>query len=299
MLKKPDFYHLNVFSVSKLVLSFIFITSMVVTGGMSCTQQDVTTPLYSEGPPPGPAERPLEVTTTARESGYLPGETIEIPIEFSNIGEEPISLDRFPPEIQLLSREWKAVKSFEPGSESLRLKPGNEKTYTLTWNQLDDTGTQVSPGLYMVDVKNVVYTREESERTTRANFGSSWLRINYPQGAMEKTIEVSRSRTVNGITITLERIELSAEGTVFHCFFVPPDGFLTSDPDGYAEYSVDGEFRDAGHNGWGTRDDGFRLIWGSSDLPLNPVPSDAGLITFTITELNGQNGPWEFSVQLE
>jgi len=40
--------------------------------------------------------------------------------------------------------------------------------------------------------------------------------IQYPQGAMEKAIEPNESHTVNGIKVTLERIELDYYGMKVH-----------------------------------------------------------------------------------
>jgi len=98
---------------------------------------------------------------------------------------------------------------------------------------------------------------------------------------MEKTIELNQSQTVNGVTVTLERIVLTAEGSTFYVFFIPPG--YTPPPTGpglppmpppmvvaaRAEYSFDGMTRNAGFAGFRTEDNGMGL------------------------------GPWEFKIPLE
>jgi hypothetical protein len=41
------------------------------------------------------------------------------------------------------------------------------------------------------------------------------------------------------------------------------------------------------------------LRWGYDLARLDPVPSDARKLTFTITRLGDWEGPWEFHVPLE
>ena len=131
--------------------------------------------------------------------------------------------------------------------------------------------------------------------------------IQYPQGAMEKTIEPNQSQKVEGITITLERVELSAEGSRFYAFVVPlgytpPAPGVTPPPTMipvHAEYSFDSVTKDAGYCGCGTRGDGITLKWSHPYEPLDPVPSDARELTFTITHFGDIEGPWEFKVPLE
>jgi hypothetical protein len=268
------------------------------------TARPTPTPPPVTPKPPGPEDRPLQVTTVP-EAQYLPGQTVRITIDFTNIGPEAITLSQYPPEIQMLSRADKMVRLFMAGAEELQLEPGATATYNLTWDQRDENGTQVSPGWYLIDVKNVTYVRGSPPRTTRASFGeTAKIYIQYPQGAMEKVIDLNQSKTVNGITITLERAELSAEGAMFYCFVVPP-GYTPSQSvtmvmtPVHANYSFDGITRDAGLAGWGARGDGIKLVWGYPERLLDPVPSDARELTFTITRFGDVDGPWEFKIPLE
>ena len=130
--------------------------------------------------------------------------------------------------------------------------------------------------------------------------------IQFPQGVMEKVIELKQTQTVNGITITLERVEFSASEVKFYAFNVPPDYSLPQGPDhpppslmklhAYAEYSLDnGPMMDAGTSGIQFLDNGMMHIWGT----LDPVPKDARELTFIITGLGEWKGPWVFIISLQ
>ena len=253
-------------------------------------------------PPPPP---PLKIISVPEEVYCLPGQRVEIEIVYVNVSSEPVTLLAFPPEINVNPPgTMKTVRSFEAGTGELKLGPAEGVRRNFEWDQRDDNGRQVTPGWYVVNV-NVVYSHGEPPKTTRQGFGeTAKILIRYPQGAMEKTIELNRSLTVNDITITLERIELSAEGARFYAFVVPP-GYTPSQPvpmvmvPVHASYSFGGITRDAGLAGWGTRDDGIELIWGPPDQPLDPVPRDTKELIFTITRFGDIEGPWVFRIPLE
>ena len=63
-----------------------------------------------------------------------------------------------------------------------------------------------------------------------------------------------------------------------------------------AEYSLDGgPMKKAGRSGIGFLENGMRHIWDN----LDPIPSDAKELTFTITRFSEWEGPWEFTASLE
>ena len=123
---------------------------------------------------------------------------------------------------------------------------------------------------------------------------------------MEKTIEVNQSETVNGITITLERVELTATEARFYAFNIPSDYDLPQGPDlpppslmfhAEAEYRLDdGRVIEAGLSGIRFLDNGMIHSW---DRYLDPVPQGTRELTFVITSLAEQDGPWEFKIPLE
>ena len=123
--------------------------------------------------------------------------------------------------------------------------------------------------------------------------------------------------TVNGVAITLERLELTASGAAFYAFHVPPDSKQFEQPvapgteqspglepappwmmklHAYAEYSLDGgPAKVADWSGLGFREDRLSLSW----IMLDPVPKGTKELIFILTKLGDWEGPWEFVVSLE
>jgi hypothetical protein len=240
---------------------------------------------------------------------YQTGEKIEITLYFTNEASEPRIMSPFPPEINIERPNMQPpdnsiVRSFPAGTQEVHLEPGETVTYNLTWDQRDDSGQQVEPGWYGVEV--TVVSRKVSATTSASVRGwATQVLILPPEGVIEKTIEVNESQTVNGITITLERVELSALQAKFYAFNVPPDYNLPQGPmlpppkfmiHAEAQYSLDdGPMKEAGPSAIRFLDNGMRHTW---DM-LDPVPKGTKELVFIITELGDWDGPWEFHISLE
>jgi hypothetical protein len=143
----------------------------------------------------------------------------------------------------------------------------------------------------------------------------SRILVQYPQSAKEKTIELNQSWTVNGITVTLERIDLTSSGMKVYAlaalsgYPVPPGITGTTDAirQVFAEYSSDGSVvKQAGSAGMQFLERGTRLIW---DRHIDPVPNDAKELVFRVSTITLSFAPdrpdekvvglWEFRIPLE
>ncbi len=282
------------------------------SGGMtSPTPAPTTAPVPTPRPTPPPItvgqpKQDLQVGGTPNVTYSLPGQPVDIELTFTNISSEPITLNLFPPEININPPgSMQTVRSFIAGNTKLNLAPGEVITQTLHWDGKDNFGIQVSPGWYVVNV-GTIYVHETPPKTTYQGFGDvARIYVQYPQGAMEKIIEVKQSKTVNGITITLERVELTATEMKLYAFNTPPGYSLPPGQPGpapsmwihaEAEYSIDGgTMKQAGPSGIRFLDNGTSHIWDN----LDPVPKNAKEVTFRITKLGDWQGPWEFTIQLE
>lgn len=249
-----------------------------------------------------PPKEYMEVDGRTDKSSYSPGEDIVIELSFKSLCSEPVMVRPFPPEIQImLSSE--VVRSFAAGSGALLLEPGEPATHALIWDQEDGSGQQVAPDYYHISVKDFYIYGAESG-TVRYGFGAGKVLV-LPQGALEKSIEINQSATVNGITITLERVELSAMGGKVYAFNVPPDYNLPQGPSlppsrlmirANAEYSVDGgPIQKAGPSAIRFLENGMVHTWDMSD----PVAKGTKELAFIITKLGDSEGPWKFRVSLE
>ena len=299
------------------------------------TPTPAPTPARKQSPPKAIA-RPIQVTGTTGKSYYLSGEDIDIKISFERDPQhkEPLEINPFPPAITVkLRQDDESVRSFPAGTATRRLEPGEVVNYDLTWNQRDDQGQPVHYGYYYLSFGSIAY----GEAGRMGILSLCPFPILPAEGALEKTIEVNQSQTVNGITIKLERVELSNLGMSVSVFTIPPDPILPNptDTEGIleevaippssegaptlpkgpsvtpptpspltfyitAEYRLDGGAIQAVLITEGSRsvvslENGVECTW----KKLGPVPKSAELLTFTITELNGWEGPWEFRIPLE
>ncbi len=217
-------------------------------------------------------------------------------------------MSSYPPKINVelpnLQPPDSIIRSFDAGAQETLLQPGETVTYVWTWDQHDENGQQVAPGWYGIEV--TVLSRKPSETSSGSvRVLATRGLVLPPEGVMEKTIDVNKSQTVGGITITLERVELLATGMKIYAFNTPPDYSLPQGPmlpppkfmiHADAEYSIDGgDVKQAGPSGIRFLDNGTRHTWDN----LDPVPKTANELTFRITKLGDWVGPWEFRVPLQ
>jgi len=278
---------------------------------------------------------------------YLPGEEVRMELTLTNASQgnvEPVIVSSLPPSVSLVkagsfsgparppgvvippseAAESGAVKSFPAGTGEKTLAKGEALTYNLTWDQKDKDGSQVSPGWYNYE-STCYYSPESSENNIGSGVGKRAFLIQYPQGAMQKTIEVNQTRdltalpllTMEGetkvvdVVIALERVELNEMGATFYLFMSSPDNPLSgyNNPEWMSrvpnpcQYIVDGVTHEARYPNGKFLDSGIEFRWGASaddDNYLDPVPSDAKELTLVISEIgHGWEGPWEFTVPLE
>ena len=296
--------------MKKLIIGLMLV--MLLLASVSCTKPTTTAPSTtsepaSASPPTVPPQLPLNIEAIPSQTAYLPGKPVRVTFSYTNAISESITLSLFPPEIQIISyRPDEIVRSFAAGTQEMELGPSEVVTHILAWDQRNDRGEQVAPGWYYVDTKDITVTKATPPGTIHMEICSiTKVLIQFTQGAMEKSIDVNKSQTVGGFTITLERVELSTEGASFYAFAIPP-GYSPPQPhepvlmfDAHAEYAVDGVTRDAGYSAVEPEDDGLRLTWGYEPAYLAPIPNDARELTFTITRLGDWEGPWEFHVSIE
>jgi len=213
-------------------------------------------------------------------------------------------MSTYPPEIRVTP--WQdhdqVLSSRAGGTQPLEIRPGDTIVMEFTWDQKDKEGTQVSPGWYAVTFKDINIT--QGDRRTTFNPTARVL-IQYPQGAMEKSFDMNQSQTVNDVTVTLQRIELTFTGMAVYAFNAPPGyNFPSGQPlpapsmmfHAEAKYSVDGGVSKlAGSSGIRPLENGILHIWDN----LDPIPVDAKELTFRITKLGDWEGPWEFKIPLD
>lgn len=284
-----------------IVFGLLILVSVLLLSAGSCKPE----PMRPRGEVPGSNlvhhERVAPTT-------YKTGEWVQVALFFTNYASEPRIMSPFPPKINIelpnVQPPDSVVRSIPAGTQEVPLEPGQIVVHIFTWGQKDDSGQQVNPGWYGVEVTTV--TRKLSG--TMEGWVRGWatkVLILPPQGVMEKTIEIEKAQTVDGITITLNRIELTASEMKVYAFNTPP-GYMPPQAPGFpprsdiipaeAEYSLDGgNIKKTGPSARRFLENGTKHTWDN----LDPVPSDARELTFTITKLGDWEGPWEFHILLE
>jgi hypothetical protein len=282
-----------------ILLALLLAISLIAAGCRAPALPTPPTPAPTPAPAPGPTPGIMFDTVPDVISPY--GKTADINLSFTNEASEPRTVSPFPPVIKIIELpDVKppaiVVRAFPVGNGELVLQPGESASHSVDWDQKNGSGEQVPPGWYSVEV-------------TLATVRGSATRVLVlpPEGVMEKTIEVNQSKTVNGITITLERVELTATGMKVYAFNTPPDYNLPQGPmlappqfmalHAFAEYSTDGGvMKQTFPSGIRFLENGMEHTW---DEYLDPVPKNAKQLTFRITELGDWQGPWEFEIPLE
>ncbi len=281
-----------------ILLLFLLFIPIACTGETAApTSSPATEPVPT--PAPGPA-RGIRFDRVPDVIGPY-GEKVETSLSFTNEASEPHTISPFPPDIKIidlpnLQPPDSVVRAFPVGKDEQALQPGESVPYIVNWDQKNDSGQQVSPGWYSVEV-TLATSRGSATRVL----------VLPPEGVMEKTIEVNQSQTVNNIAITLERVELTSTGMKVYAFNIPPDYSLPQGPmlappqfmilHAFAEYGIDGGImKQANPSGIRFLENGMLHTW---DDYLDPVPKNAKELTFRITKLGDWEGHWEFKVPLE
>ncbi len=279
----------------KLIISLLLLLLVSISAG--CAKM----PLIPE-PKPTPAPGPTRAIVFDRIPDTISpyGGKVEITLSYTNEASEPRIMSPFPPEIKIieipnLQPPDRVVRAFPVGSNQLQLQPSESASHSVNWDQKDDSGKQVPPGWYSVEV-TLATSRGSATRVL----------VLPPEGVMEKTIEVNKSLTVNGITITLERVELTATGMKVYAFNTPPNYSLPPGQPGpapsfwvhaFADYDTDGGImKQANPSGIRFLENGVLHTW---DDYIDPVSKNAKELLFRITKLGDWQGPWEFTIQLQ
>jgi hypothetical protein len=316
----------------------------------------IPAPTSPPGAPEGPGFTPpsgrgnvysVQIDLVPSKLVYMSGEQVQMELIMTNASQgevEPVIVSPLPPAISLVKSgalsnrplppgvdapdlepgESASVKTFPAGTEERKLAVGEKVTYHLIWDQKDTDGKQVSPGWYYYEYRYDFRKESSSEGVGSGGRDRAFL-IQYPQGAMQKSIEVNQSRTLTGVplvtmegetklvdvVITLERVELNEMGATFYAEMTSPNNPVSgySNPEWAgripmsAQYIVDGEIIEARAPNTKFLDSGIQFRWGASpddDNYLDPVPADAKELIFVIPEIEPNwKGPWGFKIPLE
>jgi hypothetical protein len=230
------------------------------------------------------------------------GKEAEITLSFTNTAAEEYVMSPFPPMVRMevahLLYPERTIRSFEPGSGEFAFLPGESAEYTFAWDQRDDSGQQVTPGWYGVHVFSHSYKASDPSRIGGPSGWAAQVLVLPAGGALEKTIEVNQTKVIEDISMTLERVELSAQGMKVYASHPPVDSQFYVHAQ--IEYRVDGGvWKSGGASSVNFVDGGREQTWEH----LDALPQDArelGIRIYKIRPLSSEMfGPWEFNISLK
>ena len=302
-------------SLILLVLILLVSSCQYITGkapGQITTNAPITEPLQTATPQPATvpeSELPFYISDSPYENQYLPGKEILFGYWIANTSSGTITLSPLGPATRIISIDRNEVVYSSPsGGMNYDLTPASPTFLGKDpWDQKDNNGNQVVPGRYKI-IYDFTIIEQSTSRTYTANMTTRFI-IADPESAMTKDLSVNQTVTNNGLTVTLQRLELNAVSGTATIFFIP-SGYSLPEEHGpgqfeklgdyvhgsTAEYSVDGDkIKELTNTNSMFDKSGVTLYWHNID----PVPLNAKELMLTIKKLGGQEGRWEFSVPLK
>jgi hypothetical protein len=100
-------------------------------------------------PPATPVPTVLKAAAGTNKTVYLPGEPVLITV---------LTMAEFPPIVSLMrAADKQAAYTFQSGSSIKVIEPAQTATFSLSWDQQGDSGQQVSPGRYYIELEDLYY----------------------------------------------------------------------------------------------------------------------------------------------
>jgi hypothetical protein len=101
---------------------------------------------------------PVAVSASTSKLNYAQGETVLINVSISNMTPDNLQIEQYPPIVSLMDSDThQAVYTFRAGSTANNLLPNDTASFTLSWDQLDARGEQVSGGSYYIELEDLYY----------------------------------------------------------------------------------------------------------------------------------------------
>ncbi|MBN1189588.1 MAG: hypothetical protein JXA46_07545 [Dehalococcoidales bacterium] len=249
----------------------------------------------------------LQPSAATDKASYLPGEQVVIEVDLKNNTDRTVILEDFPPSLSLMdTATGQPVYTVNAGKIARSIGPGQSVSYVITWDQKDDKGRSAAPGSYYLEMEEVYHQGISVPLSLAGPVYFEILPSSSGAGGNVIPEGSDPSLTVNGITVTLELIEITSGGTAVTAFISPPPGYtLQEDSSGLfasedyslqARYSIDGNwFEQTGPSFVEYYAEGMRHTWA---IP-STAAAEAEEIVLVIDAVAEWAGPWEFRVVLK
>ncbi|EHQ34686.1 hypothetical protein [Methanoplanus limicola] len=170
---------------------------------------------FSEGKYDG-----LTIHTSPKSLIATEGGSATIEVTFLNKGDLPLKIGNYSPKFLIkdpsdISLPFGIIKRYSNGSDTVGIKPGENLTYEIIWDLTDEYGRNVSPGLYVLEMPDVMVWDGITEEKFTGVLGKAISEVMVkPDGEiMNEIIPVDTKREDEDITITFEKIDARPTGT--------------------------------------------------------------------------------------
>ncbi len=242
---------------------------------------------------PGFAPTPVASDLAMIKKVYAPGEVIPITLTIRNHDKNPLDVSGIPPEVTISIRKngWEKgiVRRIPGGRDHSVIEPRTEKSWTVIWDQKDEHGMIVKPGVYYLTLN------------ASGHYSYGEVIILPPEGVQIGTLSLDKQSTDYGITTEFQSLILDKEGSHISALIIPALRSGSRNPaPGFsqvsAEYRIDDgpamNFRDFFIRSQGN--DTYEITW-----QMSPVPCNAEKLQVSITKFDPYQGNWNASINLD
>lgn len=242
---------------------------------------------------PGFAPTPVASDLAMIKKVYALGEVIPVTLTILNHDENPLDVSGIPPEVTISIRKsgWDKgiVRVIPGGHDHSVIEPRAGKSWTVIWDQKDELGMIVKPGVYYLTLN------------ASGHYSYGEVIILPPEGVQTGTLSLDKQSTGYGITTQFQSLVLDKEGSHISALIIPaPISGSRNPAPGFsqvsAEYRIDDSqamnFRDFFIRSQGN--DTYEITW-----QMSPVPCNAEKLYVYITKFDPYQGNWNASINLD
>jgi hypothetical protein len=244
-------------------------------------------------------------------SEYSYGEPVILNISLVNSGSGSITVMGTPPLMGIRHTEGSDFRKYSRSKTAIKLPAGQSYDTKLTWDQKDENGEQVVPGIYIIGVYYLYSTEDNGENFDLSNVKqctrTAKILIQPPQGTMQKKLYPHNTKQDNGVRATLVSLECNRTKGVFTFDVEIPEKEidLTPRPTGLvpcefsiyptAQYRIDnGKIKDFQDFYW-TCDTGPSQVHVVTMIS-EPLPADAKNMEIKVTKFGNHEGRWNYYI---
>lgn len=244
---------------------------------------------------------------------YPYGEPVILNITFRNEGPGPVTILGVPPRMGINHIEGPDFRTYQRTNSARVLQAGESNTTVLVWDQKDDRGTQVAPGIYTIGAYYLYSVGDNggvwdvSGGILRT--GTVKILIRSPGGSLQKNMSLHQTERDAGIAATLVSLDCDeTHGTASFDVEIPEKTYdVTQRPAGLVPCDINlypsAMYRIDDGNPMKFLDMDFICDTSPSQvhkvhLISEPLPADAKSMEIMITRFGNQEGSWKYRIDL-